>query len=51
MKYMEMTGENCCLVTFDWERGKAEPTSDLLQVVEMLEVLVVVKSRHNLLYL
>lgn len=51
MKDMEMTGEKCCLVTFYWGRGKAEPTSDPLWVVEMLGVLVVVKSRHNLLYL
>jgi len=51
VKDMEMTGEKCCLVTFYWGRGKAEPTSDSLQVVEMLEVSVVVKSRHNLQYL
>ena len=51
MKDMEKTGEKCCLVTFDWGTGKAEPTSDPLQVVEMLEVLVVVNFHHNLLYL
>lgn len=51
MKDMEMIGEKRCLVTFDWGRGKAEPTSDPLQVVEMLELLVVVNSHHNLLYL
>lgn len=36
MKDTEMTAEKCCLATFDWGKGKAEPTSDPLQVVEML---------------
>lgn len=46
-----MTGEKCCLVTFDWRRGKADPTSDSLWVAEMFEVVAVVKPQHDLLYL
>lgn len=51
MKDMEMTDEECCLVTSDWGRGKAEPTSDSLWVAAMLKVLADVKSHQNLLYL
>lgn len=46
-----MIGEKCYLVTFDWGRGEAEPTSDSLWAAEMLGVLVVVESHHNLPYL
>lgn len=48
---MEIDDEKCYLVTSDWKKGKAEPTSDLLKVAEMLAVLAAVKPQHYLLYL
>jgi len=47
-----MTDEKRCLVTFDWKRGKAEPTSDSLQVAEISEgMAAVVKPQHDPLQL